>query len=37
MKEGTARNLTQTSNAHERDAVWSPDGKWIAYNSDATG
>ena len=32
-----ARNLTKTSNAHERDAVWSPDGKWIAYNSDATG
>ncbi len=37
MKEGTPRNLTKTSNAHERDAVWSPDGKWIAYNSDATG
>ena len=37
MKEGTPRNLTRTSNAHERDAVWSPDGKWIAYNSDATG
>ena len=37
MKEGTARNLTRTSNAHERDALWSPDGKWIAYNSDATG
>src|SRR5712664_1341090 len=36
-KEGTPRNLTKTSNAHERDAVWSPDGKWIAYNSDATG
>ena len=36
-KNGTPRNLTQTSNAHERDAVWSPDGKWIAYNSDATG
>lgn len=36
-KDGTARNLTRTSNAHERDAVWSPDGKWIAYNSDATG
>ena len=36
-QEGTARNLTKTSNAHERDAVWSPDGKWIAYNSDATG
>jgi tricorn protease len=37
MKEGTARNLSKTSNAHERDAIWSPDGKWIAYNSDATG
>ncbi|MBA2430757.1 MAG: PD40 domain-containing protein [Chthoniobacterales bacterium] len=36
-KEGTPRNLTGTSNAHERDAVWSPDGKWIAYNSDITG
>ncbi|HVF70918.1 MAG TPA: S41 family peptidase [Chthoniobacterales bacterium] len=36
-KDGTARNLSRTSNAHERDAVWSPDGKWIAYNSDATG
>src|SRR4051812_8814275 len=36
-KDGTARNLTRTSNAHERDAAWSPDGKWIAYNSDITG
>jgi tricorn protease len=36
-KNGTPRNLTKTSGAHERDAVWSPDGKWIAYNSDATG
>jgi tricorn protease len=36
-KEGTARNLTRTSGAHERDAIWSPDGKWIAYNSDVTG
>ena len=36
-REGAPRNLTKTSNAHERDAVWSPDGKWIAYNSDATG
>ena len=36
-QEGSARNLSKTSNAHERDAVWSPDGKWIAYNSDATG
>ncbi|MGI9114265.1 MAG: S41 family peptidase [Chthoniobacterales bacterium] len=37
MKEGAVRNLSRSSNAHERDAVWSPDGKWIAYNSDATG
>ncbi len=36
-KNGTPRNLSKTSGAHERDAVWSPDGKWIAYNSDVTG
>ncbi|MFL6528289.1 MAG: PDZ domain-containing protein [Chthoniobacterales bacterium] len=36
-KDGSPRNLTRTSGAHERDAFWSPDGKWIAYNSDATG
>src|SRR4029077_5587208 len=36
-KDGTSRALTKTSNAHERDAVWSPDGKWIAYNSDESG
>jgi tricorn protease len=36
-KDGAPRPLTRTSTAHERDAVWSPDGKWIAYNSDATG
>jgi tricorn protease len=37
MKAGTARNLSKSSNAHERDAIWSSDGKWIAYNSDVTG
>ena len=37
MKEGTSRALAKTSNAHERDATWSPDGKWIAYNSDESG
>jgi tricorn protease len=36
-KNGTPRDLSKTSGAHERDAVWSPDGKWIAYNSDITG
>ena len=36
-KHGPVRNLTQTSGVHERGASWSPDGKWIAYLSDATG
>ncbi len=36
-KDGTPRNLTNTSGVHERDAQWSPDGKWIAYLSDASG
>ncbi|HRI01277.1 MAG TPA: PDZ domain-containing protein [Saprospiraceae bacterium] len=36
-KNGVVRNLTNSSGAHERDAVWSPDGKNIAYISDATG
>ncbi len=34
---GPTRNLTNTSNAHERNVEWSPDGKYIAYISDATG
>ncbi|MBA3849951.1 MAG: protease, partial [Opitutus sp.] len=36
-KNGVARNLTNTTAVHERDATWSPDGKWIAYLSDLTG
>lgn len=36
-KDGPTRNLTQTTGVHERNATWSPDGKWIAYLSDATG
>ena len=36
-KDGPTRNLTQTQGVHERNASWSPDGKWIAYLSDATG
>lgn len=36
-KEGSIRNLTQTPGVHERDAVWSPDGRWVAYVSDASG
>ena len=37
VKEGITRNLTSSSNAHDRDGSWSPDGKWIAYLSDASG
>lgn len=36
-KHGPTRNLSQTSGVHERGAAWSPDGKWIAYVSDASG
>ena len=36
-EKGDARNLTNTSNAAERDPAWSPDGKSIAYFSDASG
>jgi len=36
-KDGPTRNLTQTQGVHERAATWSPDGKSIAYLSDATG
>src|SRR5581483_5722364 len=37
VKNGPVRNLTNTSGAHERDASWSPDGRWIAYVSDQSG
>ena len=36
-RHGPTRNLTNTSGVHERNAEWSPDGKSIAYISDATG
>jgi tricorn protease len=36
-KEGEIRNETQTSAIRERDAAWSPDGRWIAYLSDRAG
>jgi len=37
VKHGNTRNLTDTSDVHERGSKWSPDGQWIAYISDATG
>ena len=36
-EHGSPRNLTRTSGAAEREASWSPDGRWIAYFSDETG
>jgi tricorn protease len=36
-KEGEIRNFTETPGIRERDATWSPDGKWLAYLSDRGG
>lgn len=36
-KNGAVRNMTKSSGAHDRDAAWSPNGKYIAYISDASG
>ena len=36
-KYGNTRNLTATPGVHERNSKWSPDGRWIAYISDASG
>jgi len=36
-EKGDIRNLTNTPGAHERFPIWSPDGKSIAYFSDASG
>ncbi len=36
-RKGDARNLTRTPGVHERDPVWSPDGRSIAWFSDQGG
>ena len=36
-KKGSPRNLTRTDGVAERSPAWSPDKRWIAYFSDATG
>ena len=37
IEKGPTRNLTNSSNAHDKWARWSPDGAKIAYISDADG
>ena len=37
MEHGVTRNLTQSSNAHDREVSWSHDGKRLAYISDRSG
>ena len=36
-EKGSVRNITSTPGIMERDPAWSPDGKSIAYFSDASG
>lgn len=36
-EDGPTRNLTNSSGARDKNAAWSPDGKLIAYLSDADG
>ncbi|HLB09977.1 MAG TPA: PDZ domain-containing protein [Gemmatimonadaceae bacterium] len=35
--DGSYRNITQSSGAHDREPAWSPDGNQIAWLSDPTG
>lgn len=36
-KPGVTRNLSRTSALREISVTWSPDGRWLAYLSDASG
>jgi tricorn protease len=36
-EHGPVRNLTRSSGTADRSPTWSPDGRWIAYFSDASG
>src|SRR5687768_7921079 len=37
IEKGPTRNLTRSSNAHDKWARWSPDGRRIAFTSDKSG
>ncbi|MBL0308740.1 MAG: PDZ domain-containing protein [Bacteroidetes bacterium] len=36
-EKGLTRNLSRSSGSHERNAIWSPNGKHVAYISDQSG
>ncbi len=36
-EDGEPINLTQTTDAREKNAAWSPDGRWVVFISDKTG
>lgn len=36
-EKGDPRNITETTGVHEKYPAWSPDGRYIAYFSDASG
>ena len=36
-EHGETRNLTNSAGIHERSPSWSPDGRWLAYFTDASG
>lgn len=37
VKDGEPINLTKTTASREKNAAWSPDGRWVAFLSDRTG
>ncbi|MDX1625969.1 MAG: S41 family peptidase [Wenzhouxiangellaceae bacterium] len=37
VEDGVVRNLTRSSDAHDREAAWSADGQSIVFVSDASG
>ena len=37
VEDGEPINLTKSSGSHDKNAAWSPDGRWIAFFSDKTG
>jgi tricorn protease len=36
-EDGATRDLTSTQGADEDHPAWSPDGRWVAYTTDASG